>query len=285
MFLSSKVSQSTPDVPSFVLGLDPELASVVPSEVLSIGSGSIVDFFENQELISSLHRFVLKHPDVDFLYKFPTSEEFFTFGNKSVFPNGKNPLLDGRLPDSLDKELYVAGSTAVKQLQRIVNQHALNAKKHDSPIMNRWDAGDVDLFIPGCEKMSRVCLGDLDMVFSVKPDIASVLKAFDLSCARVAFDFKWNMYVSAQALLAMATGIVYLPFCFQQGRWYQDVFAKFNPSFEKETRQKLSRNLYGKMKSRRAKYSGRGFTFRYVHYDYPMDCFKYAMVRGYTEGK
>ena len=285
MFVSSKVSESTHNVPSFVLGLDPELASVVPSKILSIGSGSIIDFFENQKLISTLHRFVVKHPDVDFVYKFSTREEFFTPGNKSFFPKGKNPLLDGGLPDSLDKELYVTGSTAVKQLQRIVNQHAHNAKKHDTPIMKRWDASDVDLFIPGCEKASRVCLGDLDMVFSVKPDIASVLKAFDLSCARVAFDFKWNMYVSAQALLAMATGIVYLPHCFGHLESYRKAFAEFNPSFSKEDMQKLTRDLYGKMKDRRRKYYGRDFFVRLVHYNYPVDCLKYQKVRGYTECK
>lgn len=170
----------------------------------------------------------------------------------------------GYLPEDTGKGVYIAGSTALNKLNCILSQNK-----------NSWKSNDTDLFYVGCPTSTRIELRNtkLDMVFCKEKTIEDVLLNFDLPCCRVGFDFKYNFYVSIQALCAIFTGKMYLPKYMEKA----DTFKSKLKEYKKDDLpwvDSVSDLIVHRFHMRVKKYQSRGFATKYTKHNYVLPWMK-----------
>lgn len=199
--------------------------------------------------------FVKQHPWIDFVIRFDLPPHDT---NGVAHFQGFQSL--HALPSDTGKGIFVAGSGPLNWMM----QYILGYNKV------KWKSSDVDIFFLNCIENTRMANspGNVDMVFCKDKTIEEVLLNFDLPCCRVGYDFKYNFYVSIQAIVAILTGKMFLPN-------YMGSNIKFNQKLkdfaQKETkydmtwvRKMIIKRFYERVK----KYESRGIKTIYTHLDY-----------------
>ncbi len=211
----------------------------------------------------ALINFVKQNVDLDFVYKF-TVPDLTTASNApwEAEPNyshqGLKSLL--ALPDTTGQGIFVGGSSALHYVCcYIKGENKVN-----------WKSKDVDVFFLNCKENSRMeqAPGNLDFVFCKDKTIEEVLLNFDLPCCRVGFDFKYNYYVSAQALVSIFTGKMYMPEYFETSQEFNKMLRS-NPIInEQQTCDYFIEMIVRRFYERVQKYQSRGFKTVYTHLNY-----------------
>jgi hypothetical protein len=237
---------------SNILGLDAANRNAVPE--LLFQPKRLFDL-KNESFQKNLCEFVKRNPDIDFVYKFNMPKHDPVHGE---LMKGHQNL--STLPDDIGKGLFIGGSSALHYMcEYIKGCNNVN-----------WKAGDVDVFFLNCESNSRMAApGSLDFIFCKDKTVEDVLLNFDLPCCRVGFDFKYNFYVSAQALVSIFTGKMYLPEYFSSDNDFMDKLNQFKdikttPSYQQAVTRMIVKRFYERVK----KYQSRGFKVIYTHLDY-----------------
>lgn len=249
---AAAASDTVPAPPSHILGLDPNFSSRVPEELFSAKTLSDV---RDDSFQSLLVEFVKKNPEIDFVYRFDlppcsNSDRGLMQGHKSL----------SALPFDTGKGIFVGGSAALHYVTSFVKGlSTLN-----------WKATDVDIFFLNCPENTRMseAPGNLDFIFCQDKTVEDVLLNFDLPCCRVGFDFKYNYYVSAQALVAIFTGKMYMPEYFNNENDFMNKLSQYflvnAPAHAHSITQMIVKRFYERVK----KYQSRGFKTVYTHLDY-----------------
>lgn len=239
---------------SNILGLDVAGCSKVPESLLHPKTLSDI---RDKTFQAALIKFVKRNPDQDFVYKFdlpsPSEEDSYQYLMKG------HKCLDS-LPRDTGKGIFVGGSSALHYVTGYVNG--------DNTV--NWKANDTDLFFLGCPENSRMSTspGGLDFIFCKEKTIEEVLLNFDLPCCRVGFDFKYTYYVSAQALVSIFTGKMFLPEYFAISITFLEKLSSFHCDKSKEFHQAVTRMIIKRFYERVKKYQSRGFKVVYTHLDY-----------------
>lgn len=246
------MTANTNVVPAHILGLETAFCNAVPTDLFEPTTLKFDDTFRVK-----LIEFVRKNSHIDFVYKFtlPPQQDYTKTSGEYRWCSGQGLWCLDHLPTDTGKGIYVAGSAALSQLLSYVKSYR----------GSNWKANDCDIFYVGCPVASRMPLGNVDMVFCKEKTIEEVLINFDLPCCRVAYDFKYNFYVSAQALACAFNGKMYLP-----------KYLEMPVSFKRMLDSYSYNNTWGSYKSflvnrfyeRVQKYQSRGISTHYVQSDY-----------------
>lgn len=239
------------------------VSTVVPDHILGLEAAVSSNLFQPKSLEDTrdvtfqkfLIAFIQKNPDIDFVYRFDLSN----VGKESAAWSLQGlKHLAKMSPDSV-KGVFVAGSAALHYMDEYYHGNKVN-----------WKSNDVDLFYLGCESNNRMQgPGCLDFVFCKEKTIHEVLLNFDLPCCRVGFDFKYSFYISAQALVALFTGKMYLPSYFSDGHEFVKKLQEYNFVDQgKSYYDGIHRMIVGRLNERIKKYQSRGFKSVYTHHDY-----------------
>lgn len=236
--------------PSNILGLGNADGNTVPKQLFQ---PKVLHDILDQTFQKELTNFVKQNPHLDFVYKFdlPKVEE-------GCIMRGHECLL--ALPEDTGKGLFVAGSTALHYISSYVKGYNnIN-----------WKSTDIDVFFLNCPTSTRMTCppGNLDMVFCKEKTVEEVLLNFDLPCCRVGFDFKFNFYVSAQALVAIFTGKMYLPEYFSSNYEFLNKLKEFECDKTKPYAESINSLIVKRFYERVKKYQSRGFKAVYTHLDY-----------------
>lgn len=204
--------------------------------------------------------FVKQNLDVDFVYKFSLPQLTESLPPWQLMEGHKALLA---LPDTTGQGLFVGGSSALHYMTGYI--------KGNNKV--NWKSNDVDIFFLNCPQNSRMggAPGALDFVFCKDQTIEDVLLNFDLPCCRVGFDFKYNYYVSAQALVAIFTGKMYMPEYFASEQEFTKTLTEYNlkPNVGQHhavVHKMIIERFYERVK----KYQSRGFATVYTHLKYVM---------------
>ncbi len=241
-------------VPENIFGLSAVDARVVSQEFEFHSVHALKDLREI-DFQNKVIDFVKKHPQIDFVYQFKLPKT--TNKNPQSF-QGHECL--SKLPDDTGKGVYMAGSSALHRLMCYF--------KGDSKVP--WKSSDVDLFFVGCPKSTRMIFAPsgADFIFCKEKTIEEVLLNFDLPCCRVGLDFKYNFYVSIQALCAIFTGKMYLPHYLSDSLKFHeklDEYRRIDPDWgTKSLNVMITKRFYERIQ----KYQSRGFKTIYTHLDY-----------------
>jgi hypothetical protein len=236
-----------------ILGLDVAFCNTVP---VALFSPKTLSELRNVDFQKDLTNFVKSNLHIDFVYKFNlplcnTERDDFFQGHRIL----------SSLPADTGKGILIAGSSALHYLMvYFKGENTLN-----------WKSNDVDIFYLNCESNNRMQIpgGNVDFVFCKDTSIENVLLNFDLPCCRVGFDFKYNFYVSAQALVAIFTGKMYMPTYFSTSHDFLKELSQYSvvtgkESFAENIKHMIIRRFYERVK----KYQSRGFKTIYTHLDY-----------------
>lgn len=200
-----------------------------------------------------LTEFVKCHPSLDFVYRFDLPEDTSFFGGLKCL---------SLLPSDTGKGVFIGGSSALLHLDCY----------YRGKVSTNWKSNDIDFFYLNCDKNTRMegKIQGIDMIFCKDTSIESVLLNFDLPCCRVGIDFKYNFYVSAQALVALFTRKMYLPLYFQASETFEDVLNQF-PTVEGlsgNLRKMVQKQIIQRFYERIKKYQSRGFKTVFVKEEY-----------------
>lgn len=249
---AAAASDTVPASPSHILGLKTHVD--VPEELFSAKTLSDI---KDKSFQSLLVEFVKKNPEIDFVYRF----DLPPCGNvdRGLMQGHKSLSL---LPFDTGKGIFVGGSAALHYIASFVKGlSTLN-----------WKATDVDLFFLNCSENTRMseAPGNLDFVFCQDKTIEDVLLNFDLPCCRVGFDFKYNYYVSAQALVAIFTGKMYMPEYFNNENDFMKKLYSYSiaDTPDRSHAYSITRMIVKRFYERVKKYQSRGFKTVYTHLDY-----------------
>jgi hypothetical protein len=232
-----------------ILGLTSQ--NMVPEELFT--PTKLSDIMD-KEFQNHLTEFIKKNPEVDFVYRFDLpeckDEPYLMQGHKAL----------SALPLDTGKGIFVGGSAALHYVVSFVKGlSTLN-----------WKATDSDIFFLNCTENTRMTgtPGTLDFIFCKDKTIEDVLLNFDLPCCRVGFDFKYNYYVSAQALVAIFTGKMYMPDYFCNENEFMNKLNQYRMSNAPAHADSINRTIVKRFYERVKKYQSRGFKTVYTHLDY-----------------
>ena len=257
------------ELPEHILRLDDqELIDETTPIPFTLFRAKTMPDLRNDDFRQELVEYVKENPEIDWVYHIDLPEpEKYGYGGQTI----EKGLMNGhiqlhKLPYDTGKGLFVGGSCALKKLMDYIKQPR-----------SSWENNDVDLFFMGCDKNSRLeddhTPNGLDFVFCKDKTIEEVLLNFDLPCCRVGFDFKYNFYVSAQALCAIFSGKMYLP------RYMKDdeIFTTQLRHFYDHGKPKAGGHvdsiidlIINRLRSRIIKYSERGFKVEYSEDNYEL---------------
>lgn len=241
-----------------ILGLDPSLSSFVHGSIFNI---SDINSATTPDMVSIISEFCREYPHIDFVLKFEaphiTKEDFETH-----HPHSHQALYClTMLPENFAQGIFIGGSTALHYL-------STNIKGR---LDTNWVSNDVDIFYLNCPVSTRMPFHRTacDMVFCKEKTIEEVLLNFDIPCCRVGFDFKYNFYVSIQALNSILTKKVYLPNYLSTPMSFERKLSCYESvSAEKLGKMDVTKMIIKRFYERIKKYQSRGFQIRYVNNDY-----------------
>ncbi len=240
-------SASTVVVSNHILGLVDTVRSTVPQELFH---PKTLHDLRTLDFQTSLVDFIKNRPQIDFVYRFDLPEYRLMQGQECLLA----------LPVDTGKGLFVGGSTAL---------HYITCYLKGENNVN-WKSTDVDLFFLNCVVNSRMegAPGALDFVFCKEKTIEDVLLNFDLPCCRVGFDMKYNFYISAQALVSIFTGKMYLPSFFSTPHDFTQKLAEYKDLESGWHHQSVTKMIVNRFYERVKKYQSRGFKTVYTNLDY-----------------
>jgi len=244
----------SPDFLTNVLGLDVAVRNIVPSILFQPEKLSDL---RDETFQKTLIQFIKRNPDVDFVYNMKLPKYRESDVNRNLF-QGHASL--SALPDEMCNGIFIGGSSALISVQGYFKGNAnIN-----------WKSNDVDVFYLNCKSNSRMnnAPGNMDWIFCKEKTIEDVLLNFDLPCCRVGYDFKYNYYISAQALVAILTGKMYLPEYFKTQFDFEAKLNEYEFSGEEEYKHTLTKMIINRFYERVKKYQSRGFKSVYTHLDY-----------------
>lgn len=123
----------------------------------------------------------------------------------------------------------------------------------------KWKPNDTDIFFLAQKKSNRVSLGNVDLVQSEEISVVSLLLHFDLPICRVAIDFTYGIWISAQCIYALYTKRQNMPKYLKERYSFLDTLQK-NLREEASKNAKVSHDyLYTRFAERVKKYQDRGF--------------------------
>ena len=158
------------------------------------------------------------------------------------------------LPLDTGKGIFVGGSFPLYYIMSYFNVNI------------NWKSNDTDIFFLDCGHNSRMELpgGNLDFVFCKEKSVSEVLLNFDLPCCRIGFDFKYNFYVSAQALSSIFTKKMYMPSYFQDKNNFMKKLGEFENHDAGWDCQSVTRMIINRFYERVLKYQSRGIKTVYI---------------------
>ena len=209
---------------------------------------------QDDQWCKDLVGFVKTHPWLDFVIRFDLPS---TGTNDVAHFQGLQNL--STLPSDTGKGIFVAGSGPLNWMM----QYVLGYNKV------KWKSSDVDIFYLNCIENTRMACppGNVDMVFCKDKTIEDVLLNFDLPCCRVAYDFKYNFYVSIQAIVSILTGKMFLPSYMGSNLLFSQKLKEYA---QKDTKWDAWQNdlIIKRFYERVKKYESRGIKTVYTHLDY-----------------
>ena len=258
MHSSQEIATPLVSSPDNILGLNDADRSSVPEDLLSFNDKPIdMTTLRNKEWCQTLISFVRSNPRIDFVIRL----DLPTYNDENTTAVGFQGFKSlSALPTDTGKGIFVGGSGPLHWLMSHIRGY--NKVK--------WNSSDVDIFFLGCPENTRMACapGNVDMVFCKDKTIEEVLLNFDLPCCRVGYDFKYNYYVSIQALVAIMTGKMYLPHFMGSNLLFQEKLNNYKvihkSSFGGEVNRLIIRRFYERVK----KYESRGIKTVYCKFDY-----------------
>ncbi len=240
-----------------ILGLDPSHSSFVHGSIFNI---SDINSATTPDMTNIISEFCKEYPQIDFILKFEApqiTEEIF----KTCRPHSNQGLYClTMLPENFAQGVFIGGSTAL---------HYLSTQIKGILEVN-WTSNDVDIFYLNCPVSTRMPFHRIacDMVFCKEKTIEEVLLNFDIPCCRVGFDFKYNFYVSIQALNSILTKKVYLPNYLSTPKLFEGKLSGYGAFSGEGHGPDVTKTIIKRFYERIKKYQSRGFQIRYVKNDY-----------------
>lgn len=210
----------------------------------------------------------------------------------------KNPTADDVYYVSEDETLplyltepsvVMAGSCIVAGLHKEIRYIADANKLIYSDICG-WKPSDIDIFHLGTDKPIRnKDLCGVDLVHVTDKTVTDLLLNFDLPCCRAARDFKGNLWITAQCVNSILTGVQMIPESISTPEKFMEMGGKvltlemvvdrqtitdqnrrnckvreYNPELVKDTRDAMLRWFAERFFDRLKKYEDRGFKVKFV---------------------
>jgi hypothetical protein len=124
----------------------------------------------------------------------------------------------------------------------------------------KWKPNDVDIFFLSQKKKNRVSLGTVDLVQSTETSVVSLLLHFDMPICRVAIDFTYGIWISAQCIYTLYTKRQNMPKYLKERYSFLDTLDKhLVESLDEGEPRKSHEYLYNRFAERVKKYQDRGF--------------------------
>ena len=154
---------------------------------------------------------------------------------------------------------YIAGSAALERL--------LDTLQPTKP--RNWHAGDADLFFLNQAVSSRFHLGLIDMVQAEEKSVDDLLLNFDLPICRVAYNFAYDFWVSAQCLATIHSRRQNVPLYLKDHFSFMETLEK-HVQYTGQYQQRGTAThsaLYSRFVGRIKKYQERGFGVNWIETD------------------
>jgi hypothetical protein len=125
----------------------------------------------------------------------------------------------------------------------------------------KWKPTDVDIFFLAQKETNRLSLGSVDIVQSTETSVVSLLLHFDMPICRVAIDFTYGIWISAQCIYALYTKRQNMPKYLKERYSFLDTLNKHlvEPLDDENEPRKSHEYLYTRFADRIKKYQERGF--------------------------
>lgn len=179
----------------------------------------------------------------DYIYHFPCPEVGYDMKKLATleFPN-----------------TCIAGSAALSKIYDLLFP---TSKK-------KWTASDVDIFLLGQDENARVPIGMTDIVKCKEGSVVTLLINFDMPICRVAYNFNYEIWISAQCIAALFTRRQNMPAYLKNTSTFFQVLEKNQPAgSEQPDANNRNTFLYKRLAERVKKYQGRGFGVNWIKTD------------------
>ena len=129
----------------------------------------------------------------------------------------------------------------------------------------KWKSTDTDIFILNCEQNHRSPIGITDIVYAKEKSVEELLINFDLPVCRVAYNFGYKIWISAQCIAALFTNEQNVPEYLKTRITFDTILQQNREPFDSINReQKITSFLYKRFTERVEKYQNRGFGINWV---------------------
>lgn len=197
--------------------------------------------------INEIVAWTVAHPMDDYILHFPLPKEDQITG---VFPKD-NQIGIIQLSPLRNVDAFIAGSAALFRLLLLL----------DSTRALKWKPEDADMFFLNQEVNNRVPFTPFDIVQCKEKTIEELLLNFDLPICRVAMNFAYDFWVSAQCLAAIHTHKQNVPLYLKDKMTFNATLRKH---MEVQTKREAHDYLYNRFRERIQKYQNRGYGVNWI---------------------
>lgn len=156
------------------------------------------------------------------------------------------------------QDICIAGSAALLKIYEIL--FPTNQRK--------WKANDVDIFLLNQNENARTSIGMTDIVKCKESSVAELLLNFDMPICRVAYDFKYDIWISAQCISALYTRRQNLPEYLKDYATFSQLLGKHQtPLANVRITDPRHPYLYNRLTERIKKYQDRGIGVNWINTD------------------
>ena len=159
-----------------------------------------------------------------------------------------------------DINACVAGSAALSKIYDLL--FSTNIKK--------WKPTDVDIFFLGRNEYSRMSIGMTDIVQCKEKTVEELLLNFDMPICRVAYNFNYDIWISAQCIRALYTKRQNIPKYLKQKFAFFEILSKHQKQIDNQTHDQkyideYYLHLYKRFAERVKKYQDRGYGVNWLN--------------------
>lgn len=200
--------------------------------------------------INEIVAWTVAHPVDDYVLHFPLPLEVQT---DAKYAGGTFKGLK-YLPMLRSVDAYIAGSAALHRLLLLI----------DSTRQLKWKPEDTDVFFLNQEVNNRVPFLPIDVVQCKEKTVEELLLNFDLPICRVAMNFAYDFWVSAQCLAAIHTHRQNIPIYLKDKLTFNATLREHTTAV---TKPEAHEYLYNRFTERVKKYQNRGIGVNWIETD------------------
>lgn len=200
---------------------------------------NIESFADIPSKIGEITRWVDGNPNREHVYCFKWEDHLTKVGSSVTAKGLYNPSYAGNS--------CVAGSAAVAHVYDLLFRTT----------RRNWKANDVDVFLLGQTHNARFPSVGIDLVMTEDKTVEELLINFDLPICRAAYTFTYDIYISAQCMVALYTNRQYVPSYLKNDASFKKMMRNYQVG--EPVNEAAHTYLYLRFSERIQKYQSRGY--------------------------